>query len=293
MVRPVSAFLGGVLLLVGWLVWVAHEAHWRPAEIASSLADSAARCRLPGLSARGHLLAAELLRRELHAGRLDRASAAGRSLVREIAAERLAAARILLDEGYPGAAEAVALEAARADFTDVAARALLLETRLQGPQADVARRELMLLLLEGENPRVLYVLGKALSSLDDSRDAASYLRRAQQLDPRYFPVYAALADLALSQHDRNAALSWLRQAAALARTGAEHAAVIQLRTQADPEFTSPQVALAQVRLWWQEHGLGALAALGYLGFLLSPWWSGPLRRRLRRPTSSPPNAPAG
>jgi hypothetical protein len=287
MVRPVWALLGGGLLLVGWLVWVAYEAHWSPAETASSLADSAARCRLPGLSARGHLLAADLLRRELHAEGLDRQSAASRRLVREVAAERMAAARILLEEGYPGAAEAVALEAARADFTDIEARALLLETRLQGPGREAARRELMLLLLEREHPRVLHVLGKALSSLSDNRDAASYLRRAQQLDPRYFPVYPALAGLALAQHDRNAALSWLRQGAALARTGAEREATIQLQMRADPGFTAAQVALARVELWWQEHSVSALVVLGYLGFLLSPWWSGPLRRRSRRPTPSP------
>lgn len=278
MVRPLWAVVGALVLLLGWLALVGYGAAWDPAATVQSLSDSAVRCRLPGIAARGYLLATEWRRAQLQARGPAREDAASQRLVQEIIALRLAAARTLLEAGYPAAAEQVALAAARADYNDVSARALLLETRLEGTQAQAARRELMLLVLAGEHPRVLYALGKALSRSPDTQEAEGYLRAAQRLDPQFVPAYLLLARLALARQDRATALQWLALAGQVALTRGDREAVLRVRAEADPRFRA-QVAL--LRLWWEAHWGSVIALSAYLLFLLTPAWLAPVWRRLR------------
>lgn len=273
MVRPVYAVLGAVVLVLGWLALVAYQARWEPAAAVESLADSAERCRLVGIAAKGYLLAADLRRQELE--RLGRRSGdeTSRRLIAQIVTLRTKAARVLLDSGYREAAEAVALQVARADYGDLQARALLLETRLGSPAGSTARRELMLMLLKGEHPQVLYVLGKALAAGPHAKEAAGYLQRALELDPSHFPTYVALCELALAENDRGSALHWLERAATVANGRAQRELLVRLRGIADPRY-QPLPVLAG--LWWCEHWVGVATALGYLVFVFSPLWLAPL-----------------
>jgi tetratricopeptide (TPR) repeat protein len=279
MVRPLYAALGALALLLGWLGLVAYQAQWQSAAAVRSLADSAERCHLVGIAARGYLLVADLRRRELRTCDERSADNTRRRLIAEIVQLRTAAARVLLDAGYGEAAEAVALAAARADYADVPARALLLETRLGSPRGNAAQRELMLLLLQDESPPVLYVLGKALSRGGYREDAAGYLHRALRLDPSHFPTYIALAELALAQQDRAGALDWLDQAAPATRSGSDRQTLVRLRSEAEPRY---QALPALAALWWREHWASALVGMGYLLFLLLPHWPLPTLRRFRK-----------
>lgn len=275
MVRPVYAVLGAVVLLVGWLGLVGYEAQWEPAATVESLADSAERWRLVGIAARGYLLAASIRRQELEGHGREAGDETSRKLIAGIVRLRTKAARVLLDNGYRAAAEAVAAEAARADYADLQARALLLETRLGSPAGSTAQRELMLLLLQGEHPQVLYVLGKALAAGPDTKEAAGFLHRALELDPAHFPTYVVLCRLALADNDRALALSWLDKMSAAASGSAERELLVRLRATADPRYQPLPALLA---LWWREHWVSAVVGVAYLLFVVSPLWLSPLFR---------------
>lgn len=276
MVRPIYAVVGAVVLLLGWLALVSYQARGEPAAAVESLADSAERCRLVGIAARGYLLAADLRRQELDRHGRHAGDETSRRLMAQIVTLRTKAARTLLDHGYRAAAEAVALQAARADYGDLQARALLLETRLGTPAGSTAKRELMLLLLQGEHPQVLYVLGKALLGGPDPQEAAGYLQRALELDPSHFPTYAALCQLALATNDRVSALYWLDRAVTIARGSWERELLVRLRAAADPRY---QPLPSLLGLWWREHWVSVVIALSYLVFVFCPLWLVHLYRR--------------
>lgn len=266
--RPLWAVLVALLLLVAWLGLIAYRVGSDGPAMLSAIGESARRCALPGLAARAHLLAANWHRVRL-AG-MDRSSRAGQELIRRLMAERMAAARMLLQAGYVGAAEGLALESARADFDDIEARALLLETRLQGAGREAARRELMLLLLRREHPQVLYLLGRSFAEQGRQEDAEAFYQRALELEPAHFPTLLGMADLQIDRRDRTGAMSWAGKADGAAKGPEEKLAVQRSRATADASAVN---ALSTVKLWLTEHG-GTLGFAGaYLVLLFLPrWW---------------------
>lgn len=270
MIRPRFAILGALVVLVGWLAVVVVEAGGDAALVARSLADSAQRCRLPGLAARGYLLAAGLDKHRLDNG-VDRHSAAGRQLIERLIGARLAAARLLLQSGYIAAAERIALEGARADFDDRQARALLLEVRLRGDRAEEARRELMLRLLQREEPQLLYLLGNSFltAAAGATDDARACYARALQLDPDHVPTLVALAKLEHAEGHTDLGRKTLAQAEAAAVSADQK----ELVTRARHHLSARSSPLAQsLGVWGQAHGTSAVLAGVYLAFLLLPTW---------------------
>lgn len=276
MVRPLYAVLGAIAMLLLWLGLVVYESGGDAAGTAMSLADSAARASLPGLAARGYLLAADLERQRLEQCGVARDSAAGQALIRRIIATRMAAARLLLQKGYVDAAEAIALQGARADFDDVQARALLLEVRLRGQQPQAARRELMLQLLRQEHPQLLCLLGNSFAREGKTDDAAACFERALKLAPDHVRSLLALAQLRARAGQAQAAAELVDQAGRAATTADERAVVEAART-----ATTPTVASTHTRAshWCTERWPSLAAAAMYLLFLLSPLLLGSLRGR--------------
>jgi len=265
MMRPGHAVLAAAGLLLLWLGLIAIQSNGDlPASLAA-LGDGAQRMHLPGLAAKGYLLASVRERQQLAA--LDRKSAAARLLVQHIIAHRMAAARTLLDAGYVEASERIALEGARANYDDVQARALLLEIRLRGRDPESARRELMYLVLKTEDPQLLCLLGQSFAALSRPEDAASFYHRALARDPGHLPTLIALARLASSRGDREGVAQWLHQASQSAERPDEKRAVLRLR----PLDTDPWRRTASaVALVWHEHSGTFLFLLAYLALLAGP-----------------------
>ncbi|MCE5240100.1 hypothetical protein LLH23_16685 [bacterium] len=273
MMRPPFVILGAFVLLVLWLGLLAYQnAGDVPASVAA-LGDAAQRVRLPGLAARCYLLASVQERRSLE--RLDRESPRARLLVQRIIAHRMLAARMLLGAGYVAAAERVALEGARADYGDAQARALLLEIRLQGPDPDAARRELMLMVLQDERPELLCLLGQAFAASGRDADAESFFRRALSRDGGHVASLLGMAQLAAARGDHSAANDWLQKATQSAERPDEKRAIARLRP---PVGTPWERAWVGLVVLGREHGGSLLFALAYLVFLFSPALVGLLRR---------------
>ena len=265
MMRPLWAVLGALFLLVVWLGLIAYQTSGDVPAALTALGDSAARGRLPGLAAKCYLKASVLERQQLAV--LDRDSAAAQVLVERIISHRMAAAQTLLRAGQVAAAERVALEGARADYDDVPARALLLEVRLQGPDADAARRELMVMVLQQEHPQLLHLLGKAFLDRRQYADAESFFRRALSHDASHVPSLLGMAEVAASRYDRHEINAWLDKAMAAAELPAEQRQIRELRV-ASPE---PWQRLAQdVTALGRDHWGTLLFAAAYLLFLFSP-----------------------
>ena len=276
MMRPLFALLGALAILLGWLGVIAVQTNGDPPAMVLSLADSAERCHLPWLAARGYLLAAQWERARLNAGGSDRDSAAGRALVQRIIATRMAAARLLLQEGYTQAAEQIALEGARADFDDLQARALLLEVRLRGERAEEARRELMALLLKQETPQLLCLLGSSFAREGNKEDAAGCYERALQLDGEHVPTLVAQAELQTGA----GAANLLKKAAGAAATADERELVAAAQRRLAAGDTAVAEAASQ---WWLAHHISLLLVLAYVLFLASPGLRGLLRGRGEAP----------
>lgn len=269
MLRPVGAVLVALVFLGAWLGLIAYQAGGSAPAMVATLADSADRNGLAGLAAQGYLAAARLVAQELHAGRVAPDSARGQELLEAIVGYRCAAARLLLEGGHPRAAEAVALEAAQAQYNDVAARALLLEARSSGEatQAAAARRELMVLLLRGEQPEVLYALGQALLRTSAADEAEGYLQRAAQRGPQHVPSRLALAETALGRGELQAARAWLTSLARIPLTPSESRAFQRLDAETRPE---PYWRPTRLVVWASEHGVSALMVVAFLAVLFSP-----------------------
>jgi tetratricopeptide (TPR) repeat protein len=274
MMRPLFALFGAVALLLVWLGLVVYQAGGDMASAVAALGDSAQRVHLPGLAAKAYLQASRLDQYAL--ALVGRQSVCGPQLIQQIIKRRLAAARVLLDAGYVPAAERIALEGARADFGDLQARAMLLEVRLHGPDPDAARRELMLLVLQEEHPRLLSLLGQAFAASGRLEDARSFYQRALTRDPSYLPALLGMAQLAAAGYDRNEINKWLDQAARAAETPDEKRAVARLR----PPMRQPlQQAWTVTRSLAREHGGSALFLAAFLVFLFSPSLAHLIRRR--------------
>lgn len=281
MVRPIAACLGVLLLLVGWLGLLTYQVQGDVPALVVKLSESAWRVHLPGLTARGYLLAASLWRDRLQ--QTSPASPDYRVLLQQIITARMAAARSLLKAGYKEAAERVALEGARADFGNVAARALLLEVRLQGDQNEAARRELMLMLLKREDPQVLYLLGQSFIHSGQHDDGEAYLDRALALAPDHLPTLRAKLDLALTHNDKAAASKWATRALTATTDPLERASLRAAQAPRDLEA----VRLETVRLWFSDHGVSVLLATAYLVFLFTPTFFSLFKRLLQLRITSP------
>lgn len=280
MVRPLYAMLGALAIVLVWLGLVVYEAGGEAPALAVSLADSAARAALPGLAARGYLLAADLQRQRLNTSGVARDSAAGQALLRGIIATRLTAAALLFEKGYVEAAEAIALQGAQADFDDVQARALLLEVRLKGDQPEAAQREVMLQLLKQEHPQLLCLLGSSLLRDGNTEDAAACFERALKLAPDHVRSLLALADVRSRQGQAQAAAALVDQAARAAVTADERVAVEAARG------GGPDDALAEIMRMgrWCGERWPSLALAGfYLLFLASPTLIAASRREFGSP----------
>lgn len=263
--RPLWAVLGALLLLLVWLGLIVYQANGDVPMALAALGHSAARARLPGLAAKCYLTASVHERRAL-AG-LDREGPRAKALVERIIAHRMAAAQTLLRAGQIAAAERVALEGARADYDDVPARALLLEIRLRGPDADAARRELMVMVLRQEHPQLLHLLGKSFLDRRQYADAESFFRRALSHDPSHVPSLLGMAEVAASRYDRREINAWLDKAVAAAELPAEQRQIRELRV-ASPE---PWQRLAQDLTALGRDRWGTLLfGAAYLLFLFSP-----------------------
>lgn len=273
-VRPLWAFVGLLSLLVLWLGLVLAQQRGDVPQALTTIARSAERSGLPGLAAQCHLLAADCYRRRL--GQMDHRKPEAEPFLRAIARSRMAAARQLMQAGNTAGAERIALEGARANFDDVEARILLLETRLQGTQTDSARRELMLLLLREEHPQALYLLGKSFGAERRLDDAESFFRRALQIDPRHLASILGLSEIKIARRDRPGALALLGQAEALSLTAKEKREVARVRQQADPSLTS---RLEMPLYWLSQHYGSVIFGLIYVLFLFTPLWLNLLRGR--------------
>lgn len=273
-VRPLWAIVGLLLLLLLWLGLVLAQDHGDVPSALTTLARSAERSGLPGLAAQCHLLAADCYRRRL--GSMDHRKPEAEPLLHAIARSRMAAARQLMHAGNTAGAERIALEGARANFDDVEARILLLETRLQGTQTDSARRELMLLLLREEHPQALYLLGKSFEAERRLDDAESFFRRALQIDPRHLACILGLSEIQIARRDRPGALALLGQTEALSLTAKEKREVARVRQQADPSLTS---RFEMPLYWFSQHYGSVVFGLIYVFFLFTPLWLSLLRDR--------------
>jgi tetratricopeptide (TPR) repeat protein len=275
MVRPLYAMLGALAIVLVWLGLVVYEAGGEAPALAVSLADSAARAALPGLAARGYLLAADLQRQRLNTSGVARDSAAGQALLRGIIATRLTAATLLFEKGYVDAAEAIALQGAQADFDDVQARALLLEVRLKGDQPAAARREVMLQLLKQEHPQLLCLLGSSFLRDGNTEDAAACFERALKLAPDHVRSLLALANVRSRQGHAQAASALLDQAARTAVTADERAAVEAARSGKPDDALA---ALLRMGRWCNERWPSLALAGLYLLFVASPTLTAVSRR---------------
>lgn len=267
MMRPLVALIGALALLVAWLGLVMVQAKGNPALFALALGDSAQRSNLPGLAARAYLLSAEIQRRRLYSPEIERDSTAGQSLIRQIIATRMAAARLLLQSGYVAAAERIALEGARADFDDLQARALLLEVRLRGDKSGASRRELMLMLLNEEQPQLLCLLGTSFAREGKLEDAAAAYERALASDADHVPSLVALAELRAKQDDTTMAETLLQRAAASAEGPTERDLVLAVSRRLQ---LSPAGPLSGLCDWCGAHGPSLIVLLLYVLFLISP-----------------------
>ncbi|MEN6645593.1 MAG: tetratricopeptide repeat protein [Armatimonadia bacterium] len=272
--RPLWALLGLLTLLVLWLGLVLVQERGDVPSALTTIARSAERSGLPGLAANCHLLTADCYRRRL--GQMDHRKAEAQPLLRAIARSRMAAARQLMQAGNTAGAEGIALEGARADFDDVEARILLLETRLQGTQTDAARRELMLLLLRQEHPQALYLLGRSFEAEQRLDDAESFFRRALQIDPRHLASILGLSEVHIARRDRPGALALLGQASTLSLSAKEKREVARVRQQADPSLTS---RFEMPLYWCSQHYGSVVFGLIYVLFLFTPLWLSLLRER--------------
>jgi tetratricopeptide (TPR) repeat protein len=267
MLRPIYAVLLAWVLLLGWLGLVAYRAEGVPSRVVGLLAEAADRNHLPGLAAQGYLLSSELDREVIRAASLAHKAVDRQQIIRQIITRRLATARLLLEAGYPAAAERIALEAARADFADVPARVLLLEIRMGSERGEEARRELLRLLVRGEDPQLLVLLGRSFMQSKSYPDAQQTLQRAYALAPKHLPTLLALSELAWRQSDLRSARRWLDQAWGATATDAERVRIVAQRLKVDPAYGARPVLL---RLWWTQHSVTVVVLLAYLLLLFSP-----------------------
>lgn len=267
MVRPLYAIFGALVILLVWLGLVLYEANGDTAATAISLADSAARASLPGLAARGYLLAADVERQRLGSSGIARDSAAGQALIRRIIDTRMAAARLLLQKGYVEAAEAIALQGAQADFDDIQARALLLEVRLRGDHPEEARRELMLRLVREQPPQLLYLLGNSFARENKQDDAAACFERALKLAPDHAPSLLALAQIRAREGQQTAAMALENQAQQAAATRDKPTA---MEVANEPVAHTLSAADLGVSHWCSRRWPSLALAGVYLLFLISP-----------------------
>lgn len=274
MVRPLFALLGVLVIIAGWLTFVAYEVNWDPARAVHSTALTAEQAGLRGLAAQAGLWAVELHRRELQ--NHDREAPAGRARLEHIIEIRMWVARLLLQGGSVEAAEAVAADALRADFTNKAAFALLQEIRLAGTDRDTARRTLILSLLEQEHPDVLVVLGKAFLGEGSLDDAQACFDRALHISPEHSRAHLGTARVAVARDDRSGAMQALAKAA---QNPVDTYTASEIRQLSDRITLAPRQPWEAAWQWLSGYYPALCVAAGYLVFVFSPLWLAPLHRR--------------
>ncbi|MEI6500834.1 MAG: hypothetical protein WCP21_07385, partial [Armatimonadota bacterium] len=149
--------------------------------------------------------------------------------------------------------------------------------RLRGEKAGEARRELLLLLLKQESPRLLSLLGSSFAREGKVEDAAGCFDRALQLDGEHVPTLVAMAQLQAGSGRSGAAAALLQKAGAAATTADERELVAEAQRRLSAG-ASPTLDIATG--WWRAHGVSVLLALAYVLFLVAPALVGVIRPRL-------------
>jgi tetratricopeptide (TPR) repeat protein len=297
MVRLRYAALAALLLVAGWLIWLAYVANWHHVAFYESLGEAALSWRLMGLAAVCYTQAADLHRAQMRYSAAV-GDEAGEELSRqEVVRVRMIVARILLAAERPHAALHFAQQAHRADPKSIGAAALMWRVRHATGMTAAARRELMLLGLRAPAPEVLTALGEMFVSEGRAEQAADFATRAIEKASRSAEAWLVLA----RAHARDGHHEEARRAAEKAIECAVAQPVTrvhagQLHLKLHPDSSQWLLGDRGLDYWWQlvatrvqEHVSFAVGLAGYLMFLLSPAIASALGlRRLRqsRPVSA-------
>lgn len=265
MIRPLGALGGAFALLVIWLGSLIYQCQNNMPAIWASLGESAQRAGLRGLAAQFYLTAALKERKRLPLW--ERSPVLKQQSLQQIIAYRLAAARVLWAAGLPDAAERVALEACRADYDNIEARALLLEIRLENKNFRAAQQEIMRRLLVQEHPQLIYLLGKSFVMQKRWEEAESCFQRALELKATHFPSLLGMAQIAAACNEKQKLAMWLHKAR-LAASNIEDWDKIAALEPAEPEKLL--FLWEKIQRIWQKHYGSFLYGTAYIFILLSP-----------------------
>jgi len=265
MIRPLGALGGAFVLLVIWLGSLVYKCQSDLPAIWASLGESAQRAGLMGLAAQFYLTASLQERERLSLW--ERSPVPKQQSLQQIIAYRLAAARVLWAAGLPDAAERVALEACRADYDNIEARALLLEIRLENKNFRAAQQEIMRRLLVQEHPQLIYLLGKSFVMQKRWEEAESCFQRALELNATHFPSLLGRAQIATACNEQQKLAMWLHKAR-LAASQIEDWDKIAALEPAEPEKLL--FIWKNIQRIWQKHYGSFLYGTAYIIILLSP-----------------------
>ncbi len=265
-------------MAAGWLAWLGYAANWQAGDFYESLGHAALSWRLAGLSATCYAQAAEVHRADLLWAKYASDAAAEKAALNNVVRARMTAARVLLVAQRPHAALAFAEDAYRADYSNIAAAALLWRIRHATGIASEAKRELILLGLDNPAPEILAALGELFFADGDSEQGRRFAQRALSQSTRMAEAWLLLACIYADGGDKQSA----RRAVAKAWHCATDQPVVRhqaarLYLQLHPDRSSLLVAGRGIDYWWQVAGywvqdhsafLAGLAA--YLIFLFFP-----------------------
>ncbi len=278
MVKFRYAALGAIVLTAGWLVWLGYAANWQAGDFYESLGQAAVSWRLAGVSATCYAQAAEVHRADLLWAKYYGNPAAEEFALNNVVRARMTAARVLLAAQRPHASLPFAEDAYRADYSNIAAAALLWRIRHATGMTSEAKRELILLGLDNRPPEILAALGELFFTDGDSDQGRSFAQRALNQSTKMAEAWLLLARMYADGGDKENA----RRAVAKAWHCATDQPVVRhqaarLYLQLYPDRSSLVVAGRGIDYWWQVAGywvqdhcafLAGLAA--YLIFLFFP-----------------------
>ena len=296
MVRFRYAALAATVLTAGWLAWLGYAAGWQTGEFYEGLGQAALSWRLAGLSAGCYAQAAKVHRADWLWAKYYADRPAEQLTLSKLVRARMTAARILLAAQRPSAALAFAEDAYRADYSNLAAVALLWRVRYAGGMTGEAKRELILLGLDNQAPEILAALGELFLAESDLEQARNFAERALGEAPKVAAAWLLLARAHAQGGDTQSA----HQAVAKAWYWTSDQPVVRRQTadlylQLHRDRSSLLVAGRGIDYWWQvvgywveAHWVFLVGLAAYLIFLFSPAIGAQFRRRGNTPPASVP-----
>jgi len=208
----------------------------------------------------------------------DSDAAAEELALSNVVRARMTAARVLLAAQRPHAALAFAEDAYRADYSNIAAAALLWRIRHATGMSSEAKRELILLGLDNPAPEILATLGELFFADGDSDQGRSFAQRALNQSTKMAEAWLLLARIHADDGDTQSARRAVAKAwhCATDRPVVRHQAA-RLYLQLHPDRSNLVVADRGIDYWWQvagywvqDHSAFLVSLAAYLIFLFFP-----------------------